>query len=323
MKACVADLADVRVTSQNLGKESSFDMEFVLQKNPPTSKARKVRDLVLLELKQNGFPLSEIATLLGFSRQRAAQIHRRLVGEGPATWEQLSSRGTSIGSLSRRATIHTVTTSDFAGRLERLNAYFESRVRRVLQHLYKRQLLNVRQNYISTTMFGRVWPLIERYRGKPFTFSQLVADHPELIEEKHLAQFLSRLRRKGVLANAGSLRFSGHNLPEVLMVERPREETCSRFLEALFSHWSRELQRLDARYKIRDGQSLRRDLLAVIKEFGFSEIDLDTVLLDRYVPTTRSRSGVAKKSAVRKMRTTTRLASAHEKNQPLTTLPTT
>ena len=231
-----------------------FDMESAQQKYRPSSREYKVRDLVLLELRRSGYPLSQIASLLGFSRQRAAQIYRRLVHEASVNEEPSIAQGRATGGSSERASIHTVSTDDFSERLDRLNQHFESRVQRVLKHLYKRQLLNVRRNYISTTMFSRVWPYIERYQGKPFTFSQLVADHAELIEEKHLPQFLSRLRRNGVLANAGCLRFPGHNLPEVVMVERPRKETCSRFLEPLFVRWSHELRRLETRYRIRDGQ---------------------------------------------------------------------
>lgn len=286
---------------QNSKEDRVSNMDAAAHKNASVSKAYKVRDLVLLQLRQDGYPLSEIANLLGFSRQRAAQIYRRLVDEASTEWQHPTIRTLAVSRSTRRASVHAVTDRDFSRRLERLNNYFEARVRRVLKHLHKRQLLNVRRRYISTTMFWRVWPLIEAYEGKPFSFSQLVADHPELLQEKHLAQFLSRLRRKGLLAKAGLLRFSGHNLPEVLMVERPQEQTCSRFLEPLFSRWSRELRRIDARFRVRNSQSLRQDLLNAIAEFGFSENDLDTVVRVRHLP--ERHGSVAPKAGQRKRRT--------------------
>jgi DNA-binding transcriptional ArsR family regulator len=243
--------------------------------------AESLRELLLLDLREQGYRLREIAGVLGLSRQRVNQIETRMIRR--AVMAKLYGANRNPGRIvwkKNAAYVQFVTCYEFERRIEALNAFYEARFKQILRRLHKCQ-----QGKISPTrrlsLFGKAWPFIERYENEPFHFSKLIADFPVLAHQPHVSQLLSRLRREGLLRRVGSIRVENHNLPEVLMVRPRLEASASEQIEKLASMWARKLQELQARYRdgsIRPNQSLRNHICAILRNRSRPTFDFEKAL---------------------------------------------
>ena len=211
--------------------------------------ARNLRELLLWDLREEGYTFREIGELFRMTKQRASQIERRMILRATAN----ALKGTSaalrphLQSVRNTPTtwIRTITREEFEDRLARINHDFERQFLKIIERDYKRQRVTIRKGATKErTEFRRIWPYVEAYGKRPFTFSRLVADFPQLSSEPHLAQLLSRLRRTGLLQKVGTVKAAGHNHPEVLMVEAPIEQHAAAAIERLTAKWSARLRRL-------------------------------------------------------------------------------
>jgi hypothetical protein len=211
--------------------------------------AKNLRELLIWDLREEGYTFREIGELFSMTKQRASQIDRKLILRATAH----SLKGTSAAPRphlqSIRSTptiwIRTITREEFEDRLARINQDFERQFAKIIERDYKRQRMPAREGAArERTEFRRIWPYVEAYEKRPFSFSNLVADFPQLSGEPYLAQLLSRLRKTGLLQKVGMVTAVGHNHPEVLMVEAPIEQHAAAAIERLTAKWSAQLRRL-------------------------------------------------------------------------------
>jgi transcriptional regulator with XRE-family HTH domain len=248
--------------------------------------AMNLRELLLWDLKEEGYTFREIGELFGMSRQRASQIERKMIARAGAralnkTPEALRPKVNAICKVPA-IWIRTITREEFENRLASINRSFHAQFTRVIERGYKRQRLsNPTGAGRNAGEFWRVWPFIEAYQKRPFTFSQLVADFPQLSAEPHLAQSLSRLRRTGLLRKVKTVRVAGHNHPEVMMVEAPVEQHVAATIERLVARWSTRLRHLQVvRRPNRPSRSIeltRRWLIEKLRGEGISPSEIEEV----------------------------------------------
>ena len=211
--------------------------------------AKNLRELLLWDLREQGYTFREIGELFRMTKQRASQIERKMIVRATAH----ALKGTSaalrpqLQSVRNTPTtwIRTITREEFEDRLARINRDFERQFSRIIARDYKRQRHPSREGAAKEhTEFRRIWPYVEAYGKRTFTFSKLLADFPQLSSEPYLAQLLSRLRKTGLLLKVGTVKAVGHNHPEVLMVEAPIERHAAAAIERLTAKWSASLRRL-------------------------------------------------------------------------------
>jgi hypothetical protein len=176
-----------------------------------------------------------------------------------------------------------ITKEEFASRLDAINSAYQAKFDRILERKYKRQQFFLRcSGTYETTEFWKLWPLIERYNRKPFSFSKLIADFPQLAHQSHLPQLLCRLRRTALLQRVGVVKVRGHNLPEVLMAEAPIEEHVAATIERMVQRWSSKLLGLQHAYRPtrQSGSSemIRRGLAKRLLAEGISRNEIERVL---------------------------------------------
>jgi hypothetical protein len=244
--------------------------------------ARSLRELLLWDLREQGYCLREIAGVLGLTRQRVSQLEtgmiRRAVISKSRTFNPfLDPR--KIAWKRNTSYVKLVTFQEFEKRVDALNARYAAHLKRILKRFYWRQMTWTRHGPCPSTLFRKVWPLLERYQEKPFNFSKLIEDFPALAQEPYVSQLLSRLRRQGLLRKVGSVRKASHNLPEVLMVRTSWEESAETQIEKLASVWSRKLLELEARYQsIRPNQALRGHIREILRKQDRPTFDFDKSL---------------------------------------------
>ncbi len=241
--------------------------------------ARSLRELLLWDLREQGYCLREIAGVLGITRQRVSQLEtgmvRRAVISKSRTFNPLLDPGKIVWKRNT-SYVKLVTFQEFEKRVDALNARYEAHLKRVLKRFYWRQITWARKEPSPSTLFRKVWPLIESYQEKPFNFSKLIEDFPALAQEPHLSQLLSRLRRQGLLRRVGSVRMVSHNLPEVLMARTSWKESAAMQIEKLALVWSRKLLELEARYQsIRPNQTLRGHIREILHRQDRPTLDFD------------------------------------------------
>ena len=193
-----------------------------------------MRELLLWDLREQGYCLREIAGVLGISRQRVNQLETGMIRRAVISKSRTSNPFLDPRKMVwKRNTwyVKLLTLKELEKRIDALNARYEAHLKRILKRFYWRQMTWVRHGPCPSTLFRRVWPLIERYQEKPFNFSKLIEDFPALAQEPHVSQLLSRLRRHGLLRRVGSVRMVDHNLPEVLMVRTSWEESAATQIE--------------------------------------------------------------------------------------------
>ena len=241
--------------------------------------ARSLRELLLWDLREQGYCLREIAGVLGITRQRVSQLEtgmiRRAVIAKSKAFNPILDPGKIVWKRNT-SYVKLVTFQEFEKRVDALNARYEAHLKRILKRFYWRQMTWARHQPSPSTLFRKVWPLIERYQEKPFNFSKLIEDFPALAQEPHLSQLLSRLRRQGLLRKVGSVRKASHNLPEVLMARTSWKESAATEIEKLASVWSRKLLELEARYQsIRPNQALRGHIREILHRQDRLTLDFD------------------------------------------------
>ena len=219
--------------------------------------ARSLRELLLWDLREQGYCLREIAGVLGITKQRVSQletgmIRRAVIAKAKAF--DATSNPRKIVWKRNTSYVDLMTYDDFEKRVDALNARYEAQLKRILRRSHRWQTAGLSEPSRST-LFRKVWPLIERYRDQPFNFSKLVEDFPVLARQPHLRQLLSRLRRQGLLRKVGAVRIESHNLPEVLMARTALEESVATQIEKLTSVWGRKLRELEAGYRFYSSQS--------------------------------------------------------------------
>jgi hypothetical protein len=217
--------------------------------------AKNLRELLLCDLREEGYTLGEIGKLFGITRQRVSQIERKMVRRAAVRCYdktghgRLRSRSNPIRNLYEMR-IRRITREEFESRLDSINRFYEPQFENILKRRYKRPgFLDTGSGASEITDFWKLWPLIELYHGTPFTFSKLLGDFPQLTKQSHLPQLLCRLRRTGLLQKVGVVNVKGHNHPEVLMAEAPIEQHVTATIERLVASWSRKLQRLRSAYR--------------------------------------------------------------------------
>ncbi len=228
--------------------------------------AKSPRERLLWDLRQQGCSLKEIAKMLGITRQRVSQIETRMIRRAvltkSAAVEAISSPRKIVWKKNA-SYVHLETYHDFERRLDALNARYEARLKRILKRLHRWKKANL-LGPTPSSLFRKVWPLIESYGDKPFHFSKLLEDFPILTREPHLPQLLSRLRRKGLLRRVGAVQLDSHNLPEVLMARTRLEESAATQIDKLAAQWALKMRELQARYRsVRPTEALRNQLLEI------------------------------------------------------------
>jgi hypothetical protein len=211
--------------------------------------AKNLRELLLWDLREEGYTFRELGELFRMTKQRASQIERRMIlrATAPALNGTSAPLRPHLRSIRNTPTtwIRTITKEEFEDRLARINQDFERQFSKIIERDYKRQRVPGRKGIArERTEFRTIWPYVEAYGKRPFSFSRLVADFPQLSREPHLAQLLSRLRSTGLLQKVGTVKAVGHNHPEVLMVEAPIERHAAAAIEKLTANWSARLRRL-------------------------------------------------------------------------------
>ena len=248
--------------------------------------ARNLRELLLWDLKEEGYTFREIGELFGMSRQRASQIERKMIRRASARALKKAPEAQWLPVLAISKVpavwIRTITRDEFDERVARINLTFQEQFSRILERGYKRRHLpNPEGGSRAASEFWEVWPSIEAYDKRPFTFSKLVADFPQLHNLPHLAQLLSRLRRTRLLRKVGRVRVAGHNHPEILMAEAPVEQHAAAAIEKLVARWSESLRRLQLiRRPNRPSRSIaatRRWLIERLLGEGISASEIEEV----------------------------------------------
>ena len=206
-----------------------------------------VRKWLISDLRRKGYRLREIGALLGLTRQRVYQIERRLVrrsaSKHPKAKKYLRTISRAPAADSMRRILSAV---EYNKRLDELNQRYERQLQRILHVSYKRPRSHTAKS--APTLFWKVWPCIERYGFRPFSFSHLISDHPALAREPLLAQLLSHLRKQRMLKKVGLERAPGHNLPEIIMVQASLEEYVAPIVEKLAARWSVKLSEFQRTY---------------------------------------------------------------------------
>ena len=249
--------------------------------------ATTLRERVIGDLRREGYRFREIAELLGISKQRASKIAGRMIVRVNVARMKKHHRAVN---WRKSQFVRGITDDEFARRLETVNRNFEARFDSILNQTYKRRgFLDKCAEAPRYTLFTKLWPLIELYGKRPFSFSKIVRDFPRLAKEPHLSQLLFRLRKTGLLEKVGSTRAEGHNRPEVLMVERPIEQIAAGRIEEVVVRWSKKLNQLRRDYQttrpVQPIQSLRRSLIGNLMEEGFSTTEIQSIFRVRLVPT--------------------------------------
>ena len=188
------------------------------------NEAKTLRERVVWDLREEGYRHREIANVLGMTKQRASQIERELILRAAASKSNRERLSNSPSKTLRRTgnrRVRGIAVDDFMRRLDAINGGYEKQLHHILRSGYNRQKSHARGKDAESTLFWKVWPLIERYELRPFSFSSLVGDFACLSEQSHLPQLLSRLRRRGLLRKVGTVRIRGQNLPEIMMAQIP------------------------------------------------------------------------------------------------------
>jgi hypothetical protein len=248
--------------------------------------ARNLRELLLWDLKEEGYTFGELGELFGMSRQRASQIERKMIRRASAraltkTFQSSWPIAAAISKMSA-VWIRPVTREEFDDRLASINKSFQEHFSRIIERGYKRQRLPNRDSGSHTASeFWKVWPYVEAYQKRPFSYSKLIADFPQLTDQPHLAQLLSRLRRTGLLQKVGMVKVAGHNHPEILMAEAPVEQHVAPAIERLVARWSTRLRNLQVlRRPSRPSRSIdltRRWLIEKLLGEGISAHEVEEV----------------------------------------------
>ena len=257
-----------------------------LSESETPAEAPNLREQVIWSLREQGYRDREIAEVMGITRQRVSQIERRLVARAMAA--KTSRNHLAVGApkaLRRHAKVrvHAVTSEDFERRLNTVNRYYDQQLQRLLKGGYNRQKSSARAP--MSPLFWKVWPLIEGYQLAPFSFSKLLGDFPALAQEAHLAQLLSRLRKKGLLQAVGSVRVKGQNLPEVLMAQTPIEKFIAPKIQKLVAGWARDLKHLNSTFcpdlpanrLARSTESIRNHLIKSLFAEGRSAAEIENL----------------------------------------------
>ncbi len=247
-------------------------------------RVESLRDRIVWDLRQQGYRFREIAELMGITKQRVSQIERRLIQRARSAPKK--TRGLAAGppraiGKKEESRIRSVTSEEFNRRLDALNRSYENQLNRILARGYNRQRIHTRGHHRASTLFQKVWPLIELYELRPFSFSKLVGDFPSLARQPHLPQLLCRLRTRGQLRKLGSIRIEGHNLPEALIAEAPIEQYAAPCIEKLVVRWSRKLEQLRCSYSAtrpaQSIQSLRQSLIQTLLDQGHPAVEIERV----------------------------------------------
>ena len=233
-------------------RQRTSTSNIVLTPSEIRREAKSPRERLLWDLRQQGRSLKEIAEMLGITRQRVSQIETRMIRR--AVLSRSSGGGTKAGLRKivwkkNASYVHLETYHDFERRLYALNARYEARLKRIVKRLHRWKKANL-LGPTPSSLFRKVWPLIERYGDKPFHFSKLLEDFPILAREPHLPQLLSRLRKKGLLRRVGAIQLDSHNLPEVLMARTRLEESAATQIDKLAVRWALKLRELDSKYRL-------------------------------------------------------------------------
>ncbi len=245
-----------------------------------------LREQVIWNLREQGYRDREIAEVLGITRQRVSQIERRLIARATAAKSSRNHLADPAPKGLRRhakVRVHAVTSEDFERRLNALNRYYEPQLLRLLEGGCNRQKSSTRS--ALSPLFWKAWPLIEHYQLQPFSFSMLVGDFPVLAGEAHLAQLLSRLRKKGLLRQVGTVRIEGQNLPEVLMAQTPIEDYLAPRIDKLVAIWAYQLRRLNSTFcsdlaanrLARSTSSIRSHLIQSLLKEGRSVAQIESL----------------------------------------------
>ncbi len=239
--------------------------------------AKSPRERLLWDLRQQGCRLREIAETLGITRQRVSQIETRMIRRAVLLKSEAGRANVDPRKIvwkKNASYVHLETHRDFERRLDALNARYEARLKRIVKRLHRWQKANLLGPNPSS-LFRKVWPLVESYRDKPFHFSKLSEDFPILARELHLPQLLSRLRRKGLLRRVGTVQLDGHNLPEVLMARTRLEESAATQIDKLATRWALKLRELESQYRsFRPAQSRQNQPRELLPPQGPSFLDI-------------------------------------------------
>ena len=245
-----------------------------------------LRERVLQDLRNEGYTFEEIGQLFGISKQRADQIEKRVVRRRCPTPSPLSPKRTSWkvkGTRQRRIRVRPITLEEFTTRLGEINGLYEGRLKSILAGDYKaRKSESIRDiETRATCLFGRVWPLIQSYKGRQFSLSKFVDDFPQLSDETYLPQMLCRLRRTGFLRPLGRVRVRGQCVPEILLAEVPVEHRAMREIEHIACVWSKKLLELAKYYKptrpARSIEQIRRHIADKLIHDGCSTSEIDAI----------------------------------------------
>src|ERR1019366_2108041 len=209
--------AEADLTERSAGDRSSVRSrnQTRLTSSEIRGEAKTLREQVVWNLREEGYRYREIAELLRITKQRVSQIERQLILRAIASKskrDHLLDGNPKAVRWKAKSRVRRITFDDFARHLEALNGYYEPQLQRILNRGYNRQRFCTRAKSPVSTLFWKVWPLIE--------LSRLIGDFPSLAQQPYLPQLLSRLRRRGLLRKVGSVRIEGHNLPEILMAQK-------------------------------------------------------------------------------------------------------
>ena len=242
--------------------------------------AKSPRERLLWDLRQRGCCLREVAEMLGITRQRVSQIETRMIRRAVLSRSNAGSTKAGLRKIvwkKNASYVHVLTFHEFERRRDALNARYAARLKRILKRLQRWKKADLLEPTPSS-LFRKVWPLVERYGDKPFHFSKLVDDFPVLAREPHLPQLLSRLRRKGLLRRVGTVQLDSHNLPEVLMARTRLEESAATQIDKLATQWALKLRELQFRYRsVNSDQSLHNQLREIVPQRS-RPIDIEPVL---------------------------------------------
>jgi len=239
-----------------------------------------VREWLIRDLRSKGYRFREIGELFGLTRQRVYQIERHEDRRASKRSKRPRSRRILARRMATGSRRRLVSVAEFNKRLGDLNARFEKQLLHILERRNRRPKFHFGRDHSPSTrtLFWKVWPCIERYAFEPFSFSNLVADYPRLAREPLLPQLLSRLRKQRLLKKVGLERTSGHNLPEVLMVEASIDEYVAPLVEKLVVRWSRKLMEFQRTYapthSIQAIDALRELLIESLLSRGMSRPEI-------------------------------------------------
>jgi len=267
-----------------LGGVNSTAGKILLTPSDIREEAESLRELLLWDLREQGYRLREIAGVLGITRQRVSQIETRMIHR--AVIAKICSPTLDprrIAWKKNASYVQLVTSHNFERRLDALNAFYGASLKRIVKRLRKFQKGKMVESHRSS-LFAKVWPYIERYEDEPFSLSKLITDFPDLAREPYVSQLLSRLRSEGVLRTVGSVRLEKHNRSQVLMVRTGFEASVSGEIDKMASLWGMKLQELEASYRyrsIRPNLSLRDHIRAILRNRTGPTLDFEKALAHR------------------------------------------